>query len=46
MLAMSGILAAEIAAVRSAFAGTAPGWRFDSRTLGEWCDACLFRPAS
>jgi ribosomal protein L11 methyltransferase len=44
MLAMSGILAAEIGAVRAAFSAAAPGWSFDSRTLGEWCDACLIRP--
>jgi ribosomal protein L11 methyltransferase len=44
MLAMSGILAAEIGTVRAAFTAAAPGWAFDSRTLGEWCDACLRRP--
>lgn len=44
MLAMSGILASEIANVRDAYSAAAPGWLFNSRTLGEWCDACLFRP--
>jgi ribosomal protein L11 methyltransferase len=44
VLEMSGILAAEIGAVRGAFAAAAPGWSFDSRVLGEWCDACLRRP--
>jgi ribosomal protein L11 methyltransferase len=44
MLAMSGILATEIGAVRAAFTAVAAGWSFESRTLGEWCDACLFRP--
>jgi ribosomal protein L11 methyltransferase len=44
MLAMSGILAAEIGIVRAAFTAAAPSWAFDSRTLGEWCDACLRRP--
>jgi ribosomal protein L11 methyltransferase len=44
MLAMSGILAAEIETVRAAFATAAPGWAFDSRSLGEWSDACLRRP--
>jgi ribosomal protein L11 methyltransferase len=44
VLEMSGILAAEIAGVRSAFAEAAPGWAFDSRVLGEWCDGCLRRP--
>ncbi len=43
-LEMSGILAAEAAAVREAFASAAPGWDHDSRTLGEWCDLCLRRP--
>ena len=46
LLAMSGILAGEAPAVRSAFAPVAPGWAFDSRVLGEWCDACLRRPAA
>jgi ribosomal protein L11 methyltransferase len=44
LLAMSGILAREMAAVRDAFASEAPGGQFDSRTLGEWCDVCLRRP--
>jgi ribosomal protein L11 methyltransferase len=46
MLAMSGILSDEIGTVRSAFTAAAPGWSFDSRILGEWCDACLRRPAT
>jgi len=45
LLEMSGILAAEIGAIRAAFAEAAPGWAFDSRVLGEWCDACLRRPS-
>ncbi len=44
MLAMSGILATETGSVRAAFTTAAPGWSFDSRTLGEWSDACLLRP--
>jgi ribosomal protein L11 methyltransferase len=44
MLAMSGILAAEIGTVRDAFTSAAPGWTFHTRTLGEWSDACLRRP--
>ncbi|HXN35264.1 MAG TPA: 50S ribosomal protein L11 methyltransferase [Opitutaceae bacterium] len=44
MLAMSGILASEIGTVRAAFTAAAPSWAFDTRTLGEWCDACLRRP--
>lgn len=45
LLAMSGILASEAGAVRSAFAPLAPGWSVESRVLGEWCDLCLRRPA-
>ena len=45
MLAMSGILASEIANVRESFSAAAPDWSFSTRTLGEWCDACLRRPA-
>jgi len=45
LLELSGILAAEIGEVREAFGSAAPGWAFDSRVLGEWCDACLRRPA-
>jgi ribosomal protein L11 methyltransferase len=44
MLAMSGILAAEIGTVRAAFTAAAPSWAFETRTLGEWSDACLRRP--
>jgi ribosomal protein L11 methyltransferase len=44
LLAMSGILAAELGALREGFAAAAPGWEFSSRILGEWCDACLRRP--
>jgi ribosomal protein L11 methyltransferase len=41
---LSGILAAEGAAVRAAFIAAAPGWSCDSRVLGEWCDLALGRP--
>lgn len=44
LLAMSGILAAEIARVRDAFAAVAPGWPSESRVMGEWCDLALLRP--
>ncbi len=44
-LAMSGILSAELASVRSAFASAAPGWAQDARVLGEWSDLRLLRPA-
>jgi ribosomal protein L11 methyltransferase len=43
-LILSGILSAEVATVRAAFAAAAPGWSIDSRTLGEWCDLALSRP--
>jgi ribosomal protein L11 methyltransferase len=44
LLAMSGILAAEVGRVRDAFAGVAAGWASDSRVLGEWCDLAVLRP--
>ncbi|MGD1032229.1 MAG: 50S ribosomal protein L11 methyltransferase [Opitutaceae bacterium] len=44
-LILSGILAAERDAVRGAFASVAPGWPSDSRTMGEWADLLLNRPA-
>ena len=44
-LVLSGILAAEGAGIRSVFAAAAPGWAADSRTLGEWCDLAIRRPA-
>lgn len=44
MLILSGILAAELAQVRAAFEAQAPGWRVDSRVLGEWSDLVLFYP--
>lgn len=37
-LVLSGILAAELKDVQSAFARAAPGAEFESRTLGEWSD--------
>ena len=43
-LVLSGILAAELATVRAAFAALAPGWTVDTRTLGEWADLQLVRP--
>ncbi len=45
LLEMSGILAGEIGSIRAAFTEAAPGWAFDSRVLGEWCDASLRRPS-
>ena len=45
-LVLSGILAAELAQVRTAFAAAAPGWVSETRTLGEWSDLQLARPGS
>jgi len=43
-LVLSGILERELADVRAAFAAAAPGWRVDSRVMGEWSDLLLARP--
>jgi len=43
-LVLSGILASENAEVRTVFSTTAPGWRIDSRVMGEWSDLLLERP--
>ncbi|HVU34071.1 MAG TPA: 50S ribosomal protein L11 methyltransferase [Opitutaceae bacterium] len=43
-LVLSGILAVENAAVRSAFTARTPGWSCDARTMGEWSDLWLRRP--
>lgn len=45
-LVLSGILAVESATVRAAFGAEAPGWDADSRTMGEWSDLQLTRPAA
>jgi ribosomal protein L11 methyltransferase len=42
---LSGILACECAAVRGTFEAALPGCVADSRTLGEWSDVVLTRPA-
>jgi ribosomal protein L11 methyltransferase len=44
-LVLSGILERELAQVREAFAAAAPGWRVESRVMGEWSDLALARPA-
>ncbi len=44
-LVLSGILANENAAVRAAFASVVPPWTAESRTMGEWSDLLLVRPA-
>jgi len=46
VLVLSGILAAELAQVREAFAALAPGWRVDSRVMGEWSDLVLISPGA
>lgn len=42
-LVLSGILERELAEVRTAFATAAPGWRVESRVMGEWSDLLLTR---
>ena len=44
-LVLSGILAHENAQVRAAFAAAALDWAAESRTMGEWSDVLLVRPA-
>jgi ribosomal protein L11 methyltransferase len=44
-LILSGILAIEHESVRTTFAAAAPGWRSQARTMGEWSDLQLERPA-
>ena len=44
-LVLSGILASEQDRVRAVFTAETPGWRMDSRILGEWSDLALFRPS-
>lgn len=43
-LILSGILAQERDRVRQLFSSKAPGWRVDTRTMGEWSDVVLVRP--
>lgn len=43
-LVLSGILERELPTVREAFAAAAPGWRVESRVMGEWSDLMLARP--
>ena len=42
-LVLSGILAQELDQVRAVFTAAAPGWRIDSRVMGEWSDIALTR---
>jgi len=43
-LVLSGILASECAQVQEAFTAVAPGWKMESKVLGEWSDVVLRRP--
>ncbi len=43
VLVLSGILASELAQVRTAFERLTPGWTADSRVMGEWSDLVLTR---
>jgi ribosomal protein L11 methyltransferase len=42
-LVLSGILANELAQVRAVFEAAAPGWKTDSRVMGEWSDLVVVR---
>jgi len=44
VLVLSGILASELTQVRDAFHALVPGWRADTRILGEWSDLQLTVP--
>lgn len=44
-LVLSGILARELEQVRDRFMAAAPGWRVESRVMGEWSDLALSRPS-
>jgi len=45
-LVLSGILAAENAGLRAAFAELVPKWVIDTRVMGEWSDLLLTAPAA
>lgn len=40
-LVLSGILSRELEQVTGVFAAAAPGWRIESRVLGEWSDVAM-----
>ncbi len=40
-LVLSGILSRELEEVRAKFAAQVPGWKIESRVLGEWADLSL-----
>lgn len=43
-LVLSGILGSELGYVREQFSAANPGWRVESRVMGEWSDLALTRP--
>lgn len=43
-LVLSGILAQECPKVRECFCSRVPGWKVESRQMGEWADLLLCRP--
>lgn len=43
-LVLSGILGSELGYVCEQFSAANPGWRVESRVLGEWSDLALTRP--
>ncbi|MBL9206915.1 MAG: 50S ribosomal protein L11 methyltransferase [Opitutaceae bacterium] len=45
-LVLSGILSIELETVRRAFSARVPTWPVATRTLGEWSDLVLDRPAN
>jgi ribosomal protein L11 methyltransferase len=44
-LVLSGILASENSSVRTKFEAHTPNWTLNARTMGEWSDVQLVRPA-
>lgn len=44
-LVLSGILAVELDGVRAAFETAGPDFQYSSRTMGEWADLMVLRPA-
>ncbi len=44
-LVLSGILAGENSQVREVFEKLTPGWAVNARTMGDWSDVLLVRPA-
>ena len=40
-LVLSGILSRELEQVKGVFAAAAPGWKIESRVMGEWSDVAM-----